>query len=394
MALKLLFIDVVGFSYHPGTPEEESLGGSQSAGIYLMRELVKRGHEIILANAAIEVKSAFGILHYNSNNLHGLIQWSDAVIFLNSVHPNNLHEMRQAFPNKNFILWMHHATDQEAALYLNDPQMIADYNAMVFVSQWQRQQYIQAYPAIIAKPLYVKRNAIAPYFENLFTPEEKILTHKVWPPVFIYASTPFRGLDRLLAVYHKLAPEFPDIQLQVFSSMQIYRTQDSYMQLYQWVLEQPGGQYFGSVTQPLLMQYMKQAMCLAYPNIFPETSCIAIMEAMATGCMIMTSNLGALPETCAGLAELLPVQADPVPHIAEFTDACRAWLKNIYELHASGALEPLLRQRVEYANTHYRWAIRAAEWETMLIELLQGKAQAGPCTLIGIGLDLCRVAPN
>ena len=380
MKLKFVFIDAAAFSYHPGTPEEESLGGSQSAGIYLMRELVRRGHQVALANAAEKSSPSYGISHHATGDIYGLIQISDIVVLINNLHPTNLRVIRESFPDKIILLWMHHATNQEAAQFLSEPAVIADYSGMVFVSEWQRLQYIQDYPTTITRPLHVRRNAIAPSFEDLFKADEAILPQKSWPPALFYASTPFRGLDRLLGVYHQIAPEFPGLQLQVFSSLQIYREpNDPYQQLYYWVVEQPGGQYFGSVTQPALAQYLKAAMCLAYPNTFPETSCIAVMEAMAAGCLIMTSDLGALPETCAGLAKLEPYIADAETHVRQFSESCAAWLREIYAKNVSGELEAELRARVDYANAHYRWAMRAEEWEQMAQQYLHGEIQAGLC---------------
>lgn len=366
MSLKLAFIDVVAFSYHPGTPEEEPLGGSQSAAIYLMRELAKRGHQIALANSAPEARHGHGILHFASN-YHEAMFWADVVIFINGFQPDNLMEVRQKMPDKKFLLWMHHATNQDAARMLASFEIANAYDGMVFVSQWQLTEYQKAFQSLANKKLYVMRNAMAPAFENLFQPGEAIMPQKTWPPVLFYASTPFRGLDRLIAVYNRIAPQFPGLQLQVFSSMQVYKeAQDPYQEMYFWVSEQPGGQYIGSVTQPILAQYLKQAMCLVYPNTFEETSCIAVMEAMAAGSMIMTSDLGALPETCAGLARLETVMMPPEKHISEFALGCLEWLEQIYALQKNGELENELRKRVDYANAHYRWPIRAAEWETML----------------------------
>src|SRR5579862_1882290 len=49
-AMKIAFIDLINWDYTPLTPLEQPLGGSQSAGIYLARELAARGHAVTLFN--------------------------------------------------------------------------------------------------------------------------------------------------------------------------------------------------------------------------------------------------------------------------------------------------------------------------------------------------------
>jgi len=58
-----------------------------------------------------------------------------------------------------------------------------------------------------------------------------------------------------------------------------------------------GVDYLGSVGQRQLREVAATCRALAYPCVFPETSCIVAMEAMAAGCVVVGTSLGALPET-------------------------------------------------------------------------------------------------
>ena len=50
----------------------------------------------------------------------------------------------------------------------------------------------------------------------------------------------------------------------------------------------------------LLAAELAQAAALAYPSTYPETSCIAALEAMSVGAAVLTTRSGAMPETTAG----------------------------------------------------------------------------------------------
>src|SRR5207248_8841406 len=117
-----------------------------------------------------------------------------------------------------------------------------------------------------------------------------------------YTSTPFRGLDVLVAAFPAIRRRHPTVRLDVFSSMQVYdqpTSRDPYKTLYDQCRATEGIDYRGSVTQPELAKALREASILSYPNTFAETGCIAAKDGLAAGLHVVSSDLGALPETGA-----------------------------------------------------------------------------------------------
>ncbi len=127
------------------------------------------------------------------------------------------------------------------------------------------------------------------------------------PLQFVYASTPFRGLDVLLKAWLQIVEKYPTAKLHIFSSMAIYGAEElDDLHFGKMFADMKGGRFknlifHGSVPQEEMLKVMNQSFMLLYPNTYPETYCNVIMEARACRTPFITTDLGSLKET-GGLA--------------------------------------------------------------------------------------------
>jgi len=141
----------------------------------------------------------------------------------------------------------------------------------------------------------------------------------------VYSSAPTRGLALVPPLYLQLKALHPDLELHVFSGFGVYDTDRPYAASlrprYETTLselrELPGCYVHGNVLQKELARELMRSAIYFYPNSFLETSCIAAMEAMAAGCVVVTSAAGALPETVGDAGLLVP----GVPGSADYQKA-------------------------------------------------------------------------
>ncbi|MEM7344607.1 MAG: tetratricopeptide repeat protein [Chloroflexota bacterium] len=363
---RLLFLDPLHTDYTVNTPYQQALGGSQSAVCYLSEALARQGHTLYLLNRTSRPCLARGVLSLTlpakpealGPLLHQLRL--DAIIVLNYsaivswIKPH-------VDPQTRLILWTQHAHDQGDIQTLQEPETRNAWDEIVFVSDWQKQQYITRFD-LDPEHCTTLRNAISPAFGTV--PPAPILAQKLNPPTLIYTSTPFRGLDRLLDAFPHIRAVIPQVQLKIFSSLKVYQRADidaQFQHLYQRAASMEGVDYIGSIPQPELAKELSQATMLAYPNTYAETSCIAVMEAMASGCVVVTSDLGALPETCAGFGQLIPFELTSDQYLTRFVQTVVAVLKQMLGPERD-LVEQHLQRQVGYVNQQYRWAARAQAW--------------------------------
>lgn len=368
--MRIAFIDFIRWDYRVDSAYRMPLGGSQSALCYLAEALAALGHEVHVLNRTTAPGRVRGVECLSLASLpEARLAGYDVVVLLNAATPGA--ELRPLLRKRAvLILWTQHAHDQPAMQPLTQAAVLGVFDGVAFVSEWQQQRYAE-HLAVPGERGRVLRNAIAPAFAELFH-ERAILSAKCRQPVLAYTSTPYRGLNILLQVFPVVRNRWPEVTLRVYSSMRVYQktsTQDEadFGHLYRLCRETPGVEYVGSLPQPELAGQLVEAAILAYPNHFPETSCISVMEAMACGCQVVTSDLGALGETTGGFARLVPVgdswDAYADQFVAQLDAALAATVGGAADL-----ADHLLRQ-VAYVNERCTWHNRALQWCDWLAKL-------------------------
>ena len=107
---------------------------------------------------------------------------------------------------------------------------------------------------------------------------------------------------------------------------------------------------------------------LTYPSTFAETSCIAAIEALAAGCLVLTTDLGTLRETTAGFGRLLTLP----PQREELAPLYAAMVVREWRAAAAGPAADAARiaaQR-DFMRRNATWPLRAAEWVAYLEPVL------------------------
>jgi len=269
--------------------------------------------------------------------------------------------VRWTDPKKKNILWLHDTWDDPESQHLKDEEKRKRFAKLVFVSNYQLQTYNLALGVPYAES-FVLRNAIdpIPYKDK---PKDQIR--------LIYHTTPHRGLNIAYAAIEELAKIHGDrIHFDVFSSFQAYGWEDAdkpYLELFDNIRNHPQMTYHGFQENSVVREALQQAHIYAYPNIWPETSCISVIEAMSAGCQIVCPNFAALPETTGHFATMYQFSEDMGFHANVFANMLHAAIEN----HNTEDMQRKMMFQKNWTDNFYNWDLRAAEWTGFLQGLLK-----------------------
>ena len=365
--MKLLFVNLSSLKFTVQTPDQSPLGGSESALCYLARALAARGHQISLIANLPETQNFLieTVAHYPVATLKDLAFFAaekfDAIIICNA--PAAAAPLKAAAPSSRILFWAHALPDQPAMQSLALAQTKQAIDAALCVSSWQQSEIERAFGPF--RHSAVIGNGIAPAFENMFASPDDLFRSKQNRAA--YTTTPYRGLAVLLRAMQGYGGA---AQLDIFSSMRVYQADDTdYTLLFAEAAQNPAITLHGSVTQSELARHLRATAFLFYPCIYPETFCITAAEAMAAGLKIVSTALGALSETTAGYASLVPLtSSDGDVLVKDFRAAMQTAEREFAADPLAWAQQAFAQS--QYANRVFTWKQRASEWEEQLRALL------------------------
>jgi len=257
------------------------------------------------------------------------------------------------------VLWMHHFVNQKEAKNLGSKDFVDKIDWIVFHSNWNFEKYIYQFQIPESKSVVIK-NAIEKidYKEK---PKDKIN--------LIYHTTPWRGLRQLLNIFKNL--NLKNVELNICSSTIIYgeKFNSNYGKKYDGLFDEckntKNVNYLGYVENKKLIEILKNMHIFSYPSVWPETSCIAAIEAMAAGCEVITTNLGALYETCSPFANFVNFDRDLKKLEDKYHKALLHGIKNYW----SKKNQNKIKLQSEIINEAYSWETRSVEWKTFFNEI-------------------------
>jgi glycosyltransferase involved in cell wall biosynthesis len=265
-------------------------------------------------------------------------------------------------PTKLRIMWFHDLAQDFQAKEILKNDGHRNFHKLVFVSYWQRQQFIDLYKLPYHKTAVIQ-NAIAP-IDGERTTSDKIR--------FIYHTTPHRGLRILVPVFERLCELHDNLHLDVYSSFKVYgweNRDEEFKDLFDHIKNHDKITYHGAVPNEQIREALLSADIYAYPNIWMETSALSVIEAMSAGVICIHPDLAALPETAGHWNQMYPFHEDTDTHAETFGLLTHNAIETLNSDRRESLLHRVAMAR-NYTNVFYDMEVRARHWQGLLESLL------------------------
>lgn len=351
-----------GTEFNGNTIAEKGLGGSESAMLYMARELARRGHTVSVFCSCDTPGNYDNVGYRHEQEFLGYCQAArqDVCIF------SRLYEPLVEANCRVKILWLHDIAGNQ--YYTSGLPVIDSHIDRYFViSDWQRQGYLEKF-GFDENRFYLTRNGVD---LSLFDSKPTRNRNKL-----IYINTPFRGLDVLIQLFPKIRHAVPEAELHLYTGMSLYGNQfmeweDQLKALYRQAQSMPGVYLREPVPKAELAAELQTSGLSVYPSHFEECCSIASLEVQAAGVPMVTSDLAGLRDTIQNRQTGILIPIDDVQarsHSQLYQERFLAETTRL--LKDTLAWNALSSNAINSIRENYTWTLIAGEWEEELNDLL------------------------
>lgn len=342
--MKITFIDCLGLPYDGSTLSKRGLGGSESAVIYISRELAKIGFDVTVYNDCDGEKDCSPGIYDNvryrpireiaNENNFGIVISSRSVAPFTPSHINKTFKSFVTLPNFDHIvpnsvhrvLWLHDTfcdgddlmEDLIIQKRLNEVFVLSDFH-LDYVTNCHhgRKRMFE----VLKKYMFLTRNGIGRYVDF-------VDVRKKDPNLFVYNSSVTKGMMPLIdKVWPRVQEAIPEARLKIIGGYYKFKDQDgpdAQQKRYYELIEYSKSmglniEFTGIIKQDQVAAIMAESSYMIYPAAYPETYGISCIEALAHNTPLITCDFGALEETAIDSAcYKIPYPIEPnslFPHI-------------------------------------------------------------------------------
>ena len=324
--MRWIFTPVLsGKPWNGDTLVKEPLGGSESAVGFLARALARRQHEVLVFTHHTGEGLYEGVQYFHSSRLNTIGQLeADVHVSARWIEP-----LQATGLVKEHILWLH---DMSPTYGLNIKN--------VFLSQAHLDS-IEQKPD--GKSFFIIGNGVnLADFADYVPLEQRDRTKLIW------TSNPDRGLHVAARILQVLRKKHPELTLHVYGRASVYGWDASAeVPYYPAVEDRENIILHDPLPKAELAKELATAWAWFYPTTWPETYCIAALEAQAAGTPCLCPPYGALTETVKG-GILTDKYEEPVERLMDDGE----WNKLSFKGRAYAA--------------NCDWDNRAEEWERLV----------------------------
>lgn len=352
-----------GLEFDGGTIYKEALGGSESAFVFMMRELAKRGHEVHAFTKCPEPGNYDGVGYHKIqefNNLAGIFEFDVLFVYRHYgwlTRPNHA---------KQRVLVNHDILTPESKMHLMGSLWQTD---LIFnLSEYHKRQYCDLLPRL-EPHIWATSNGI-----DLPAIDQATRGVKRDKKKFVYGSRPERGLDVLLRdIWPKLYEADPERRLHIagYGSKGIEFPEEVkalYAHIDALIEQTPGVVRAGQLPKPEWYKLLASSALYLYPSAFQEIFFISGAESQACRTPVICTDDFALPETIASEFCRIPGKHASLEYQEKFIQKVETLLSDDI---LCGNIQRNGRKHAE----KYDWGLTAKSWEEKVLSYFEERFQ-------------------